>query len=512
MSWTAATDAGGAGILRYDVYRLGTPNVLAGSVTTTSFIDASISLEGTYQYFVTAVDKAGNAGPPTAVKGITYDITAPTVPTGLVASASPTNAKPALAFTAATDTGGTGVVSYRLYRNGTSVATAAGTTVTDSALATDGTYTYTVTALDAAGNESAVSAAVTVVYDKTEPPTPRGARRGRDADEREAGADLDVRRRRRAVGLRALRRVPRHDARGQHHRQHVHRLGAVDVGLVQLHRQDRRQRGQRLERVRREGRRLRRDRPAGAGRIRGAGCDQGEADADVHRRQRHRRRRHRPLRRVPGRGPARHRRFTTSYTETSTTYPDGSYSYTVSAVDKAGNEGPQTTPKIVVYDTVAPIDPATPTTSAAVTKVKPAISWVATTDPGGSGVASYTVYRDGAQIAAAAVGTSYQDTALSTNGTYSYAIRANDAAGNTSGITATVAVTYDTVAPPVPVGLTGPTPTGANPALTWTSGGPDTLSGLRPLRDPARRHHHRHEPDGVVHAHGRLRRARTSTP
>ena len=81
--------------------------------------------------------------------------------------------------------------------------------------------------------------------------------------------------------------------------------------------------------------------------------------------------------------------LTTSYTETSTTYPDGAYSYAVSAVDKAGNEGPETTPKVVVYDTTAPIAPATPTTSAPVTKVKPAISWTATTDPGGSGVASY---------------------------------------------------------------------------------------------------------------------------
>ena len=87
--------------------------------------------------------------------------------------------------------------------------------------------------------------------------------------------------------------------------------------------------------------------------------------------------------------------------------------------------------------------------------MKPAISWTHTTDPGGSGVASYAVYRDGVQIAAAAVGTSYQDTALAANGTYAYAIRANDAAGNASGITATVSVTYDTVAPPVPVGLIG---------------------------------------------------------
>ena len=45
-------------------------------------------------------------------------------------------------------------------------------------------------------------------------------------------------------------------------------------------------------------------------------------------------------------------------------------------------------------------------------------------------------------------------------------------------MTATASVTYDTVAPPVPVSLNGTTPTGSNPALTWTSGGPDTLSGF----------------------------------
>src|SRR5262249_54049250 len=173
MSWTAATDTGGAGILRYDVYRVGTPNVLAGSSTTTSFTDAAIAVEGPYQYFVVAVDKAGNAGPPTAVKTIAYDVTPPSVPAGLAASATPTSAKPALAFAASSDAG-TGVASYRLYRNGTSVATAAGTSVTDTALAADGTYGYTVTAIDAAGNESAASASVPVVYDKTAPPVPTG--------------------------------------------------------------------------------------------------------------------------------------------------------------------------------------------------------------------------------------------------------------------------------------------------------------------------------------------------
>ncbi len=171
--------------------------------------------------------------------------------------------------------------------------------------------------------------------------------------------------------------------------------------------------------------------------------------------------------------------LTTSYTETSASYPDGAYSYAVSAVDKAGNEGPQTTPKVVVYDTTAPVAPATPTTSAPVTKVKPAISWTATTDPGGSGVASYTVYRDGVQIAAAALGHE-----LPGHGARRPTARTRTRSAPTTrpatppAITATVSVTYDTVAPPVPVSLNGTTPTGSSPALTWTSGGPDTLSGF----------------------------------
>jgi fibronectin type 3 domain-containing protein len=477
MSWTAATDTGGAGILRYDVYRAGTPNVLAGSATTTSFTDASIAVEGAYPYFVVAVDKAGNGGPPTAVKTITYDTTPPTVPTGLQASASPTSAKPALAFTAATDTGGTGVVSYRLYRNGTSVATAAGTTAVDSALATDGTYSYTVTAIDAAGNESAVSSAVTVVYDKTVPPaptsltaaaTPTNAKpaltwTSGGADALSGFARYDVYRGTALAGSTTATSFTdsalstsgsySYTVKAVDNAGNVSNASAAKVVVYDV---------------------IAPPVPGGltapaatkvkptltftaAGDTGGSGTDHYDVYRD---------------------GALLGVTLTTSYTETSATYPDGSYSYSVSAVDKAGNEGPQTVTKVVVYDTTPPVAPATPTTSAPVTKLKPAISWSAATDPGGSGVTSYAIYRDGVQIAAAAVGSSYQDTALSANGTYAYAIRANDAAGNASPLTATVSITYDTVAPPVPAGLTGPTPTGANPSLTWTSGGPDTLSGL----------------------------------
>src|SRR5690606_29474592 len=92
LSWAASTDTGGAGILRYDVYRNG---VLVGSSTTPSFQDGSVISEATYAYTVVAVDKAGNSANPTPQRTVEYDVTPPTAPTGLVASASPTKLKPA---------------------------------------------------------------------------------------------------------------------------------------------------------------------------------------------------------------------------------------------------------------------------------------------------------------------------------------------------------------------------------------------------------------------------------
>ena len=102
----------------------------------------------------------------------------------------------------------------------------------------------------------------------------------------------------------------------------------------------------------------------------------------------------------------------------------------MSAVDKAGNEGPADDAEggRLRHDGTHRPGHADHRRRRSRRSSRP-ISWTATTDPGGSGVASYTVYRDGVQIAAAAVGTSYQDTALAANGTYAYAIRANDAAG-----------------------------------------------------------------------------------
>ena len=116
LTWAASTDTGGAGLLRYDILRGG---VVVGTSTTPNFQDGTVTAEGSYSYTIVAVDKAGNSSNPTPARTVQYDTTAPTVPAGLAASATPTKAKPALGWTAATDTGGSGVVSYKVYRGAT---------------------------------------------------------------------------------------------------------------------------------------------------------------------------------------------------------------------------------------------------------------------------------------------------------------------------------------------------------------------------------------------------------
>jgi len=82
------------------------------------------------------------------------DTTAPTVPTGLSATGV-SSTQINVGWTASTDN--VGVTGYRVFRNGTQVGTPAATTYQDTGLAPGTTYTYTVSALDAAGNESAQS-------------------------------------------------------------------------------------------------------------------------------------------------------------------------------------------------------------------------------------------------------------------------------------------------------------------------------------------------------------------
>jgi hypothetical protein len=92
----------------------------------------------------------------------TIDVQAPTVPTGLNASATSLTPQVNLSWNASTDN--VGVTGYTIYRGGVALTTVSGTTLTyaDMAVASNTAYSYTVDAFDAAGNHSAQSAAATI--------------------------------------------------------------------------------------------------------------------------------------------------------------------------------------------------------------------------------------------------------------------------------------------------------------------------------------------------------------
>jgi glucosylceramidase len=87
------------------------------------------------------------------------DTTAPTAPTALAASGT-TASSTTLKWAASTDN--VGVTGYQIARGGAQVGTAGGTSFTDTGLSPSTAYSYTVKAVDAAGNVSAASNTVSV--------------------------------------------------------------------------------------------------------------------------------------------------------------------------------------------------------------------------------------------------------------------------------------------------------------------------------------------------------------
>lgn len=99
------------------------------------------------------------------------DTTAPTVPANVTATAS-SDTRIDLSWTASTDTGGSNLSGYRIFRDGATTALATvnapATTYADTGLGANSEHRYLVRAFDGAGNESADSASV--VATTLEPP------------------------------------------------------------------------------------------------------------------------------------------------------------------------------------------------------------------------------------------------------------------------------------------------------------------------------------------------------
>ncbi|QFZ71881.1 cellulose 1,4-beta-cellobiosidase [Streptomyces fagopyri] len=127
------------------------------TTTSTSYTDTPPASGEVYYYEVRAYDRAGNASAGSTDQAVvSADRTAPAVPTGLSATGESTGLR--VGWSAVE-----GAASYRVYR----AATAQGTytlvgstgkvSYVDTSAAQDVSYSYRVTALDAAGNESARS-------------------------------------------------------------------------------------------------------------------------------------------------------------------------------------------------------------------------------------------------------------------------------------------------------------------------------------------------------------------
>ncbi len=158
LAWNASMD--NVAVTGYTIYRNGSA-LTTVSGTTTTYADKAITVPANYSYTVDAFDAAGNhSAKSTAATVGTVDTMAPSVPTGVAASASSTQVQ--VTWNASTDN--VGVTGYTVYRNGTSLATVSGTTLSysDTTIAGLSTYSYTVDAFDAMGNHSAQSAAAVV--------------------------------------------------------------------------------------------------------------------------------------------------------------------------------------------------------------------------------------------------------------------------------------------------------------------------------------------------------------
>jgi YD repeat-containing protein len=177
LAWGASTDAG-TGLGGYYVIRNGS-NVKTVNASTTTYQDTGLGGFATYTYAIEAFDLASppNVSVQSATASATTpDQTPPTTPTLTATAASQTQIN--LSWSGSTDSGGSGMGGYKIFRNGSGTALVtlgpSVTTYSDPGLAGYTSYSYTVQAFDNAtptNNLSALSNTATATTPDQTPPT-----------------------------------------------------------------------------------------------------------------------------------------------------------------------------------------------------------------------------------------------------------------------------------------------------------------------------------------------------
>lgn len=330
-----------------------------------------------------------------ASSNTTVDTTPPTAPSGLTANATSAT-QIDLSWTASTDN--VGVAGYRIERcsgagcsSFAQVASNSATTYSDTALTASTSYTYRVRATDAAGNLSAYSNAASATtqasVDKTPPSAPTAL-----AATGVSSAQINL----------------------------SWTASTDNVGVT----------GYKIERCS------------------GAGCNSFSQIGTTT--------------------------TATAYSDT-TVIVATSYTYRVRASDAAGNlSSYSNTATAIPPDTTAPTAPSNLTaTGISSTQIK--LSWTASTD--NVSVTGYRVERcTGAscssftQIGTTTTATTYSDTTAVVAISYTYRVRAADAAGNLSAYSNTAtAIPPDTTAPTAPTNLSATAISSSQINSTWTA-------------------------------------------
>ena len=179
LSWTASTD--NVLVSTYKVFR-GTTFINSVSHPTTVTSDTGLSPSTQYCYTVRAVDSSNNVSGDsvqacaTTQAVVTGDTTKPTVP-GYISVTAASSTQLNISWGASTDN--VAVAGYRIYKGGVLLkSVTSGTSTTDTGLTPSTQYCYTVSAYDAANNESAQTSqgcATTSAAGDTQSPTMPGS-------------------------------------------------------------------------------------------------------------------------------------------------------------------------------------------------------------------------------------------------------------------------------------------------------------------------------------------------
>lgn len=155
----SATD--GVGVSKVEFYINGTLKSTDTSAPYAYTWDSKTVANGSANVVAKAYDAAGNSSSDTVRVTVSNgDTTAPATPSGVTATANAYN-KVTVNWTASTDN--TGVAGYRIIRNNVTVAqVTSGTQYVDETVLPNTSYSYQVTAYDAAGNTSGLSTAAQV--------------------------------------------------------------------------------------------------------------------------------------------------------------------------------------------------------------------------------------------------------------------------------------------------------------------------------------------------------------